>query len=115
MILRRWLQRLLGKPTVHAAEPLDGAEAIADAADRELVLQFIPSLSAVLLNAERKKGAPLLETEVVEIRDKASVMAVTRGMARDVDARRGYIDIDPEDCWRQYLQMRETLKGTSHE
>ena len=88
---------------------------LSGAADSELVAQFIPSLSAVLLNAEGKKGAPLLETEVLAIRDRASVVMVTRAMARDVDARRGYTDIDAEDCWQQYLHMRETSKGPSQD
>ena len=109
-MIGRWLRQLLGRSTAREPESLDEPSEISDPADRELVLQFIPSLAAVLLNAERKKGAQLTESEVLAIRDAASVMAVPRGMARDVDARRGYIDIDPEDCWQQYLEMPRTAK-----
>jgi hypothetical protein len=36
---------------------------------QDLVPYFMPSLSAILVNAEDKKGSPLEYDEVVEIRD----------------------------------------------
>lgn len=75
-------------------------------ADDDLVLQFIPALVAILLNAERAKGSPLTEDEVLEIRDGATCMRLPRSSTEAVAAQRGYDDLDPERAWVQWQVVR---------
>ncbi|MGD9918922.1 MAG: hypothetical protein AB7U46_12965 [Paenirhodobacter sp.] len=70
------------------------------------VLVFLPPLVTVLTAAERAKGAPLTESEVLEIRDRATVMAVRAADAAVAAARRGYADIVAEDAWREWQRHR---------
>ncbi|NNG37366.1 hypothetical protein [Nakamurella aerolata] len=81
------------------------------AADDELVLSFIPPLVAVLLDAERSKGSPLTEDEVLFLRDDSTCIAVERSVAEAVAEQRGYPDIDPDRCWEQWQDIREQLAG----
>ena len=78
-------------------------------ADDDLVLQFIPALVAVLLNAERAKGSPLTEVEVLEIRDGATCVRLSRSAAEAATEQRGYPDLDPERCWEQWQDVRTQL------
>ena len=55
-----------------------------------LVPVFIPALAVLLLNLEKQKGSPLIEREVLEIRDKAVVMMIERSRAEEFAALRGY-------------------------
>ena len=75
----------------------------------DLVLVFMPSLVATLLAAERDKGSPLTEDEVIDIRDNAEVVASPADVAMHVEEERGYRDIDPEDCWLQWQDVRSDL------
>jgi hypothetical protein len=75
----------------------------------ETVLVFIPSLVATLLHSEREKGAPLTESEVAEIRDKASVVAMRPADLPAFEEKRGYQDLDPENCWEEWQLAREQL------
>jgi hypothetical protein len=77
----------------------------------KLFLTFIPALVTVLLNRETAKGSPLTEQEVIEIRDKAAVVALPEEAAAAVAEQRGYQDIDPERCWEQWQEVRIDLKG----
>ena len=78
--------------------------------DSDLVPIFIPSLSAILLHHERKKGSPLTEPEVLAIRDKATVMMMPGEKVAKMDESRGYKDIDPELCWLQWQHLRLQLQ-----
>jgi hypothetical protein len=78
-------------------------------ADENLILYFIPSLVATLWNHEKRKGGPLTEDEVIAIRDKAPVIALRPEMVRQMDEKRGYEDIDAENCWDSWLVAREGL------
>ena len=73
------------------------------------MLSFSPPLVVLLLSAERAAGRPLTEAEVLEIRDGATCMAVPRSVADAMETSRGYPDIDPEDCWAQWQQVRADL------
>lgn len=75
----------------------------------KLVLMFIPSLVSVLLNRENAKGTTLTENEVLEIRDKAIVVALPENQALAVVEQRGYQDIDPDHCWEQWQKARVDL------
>ena len=48
--------------------------------------------------------------QVELIRDRASVMVVSREAARAVDDKRGYRDIDPRDAWREWQAARKELQ-----
>lgn len=73
---------------------------------KDLVPVFMPALSVILVNAEDKKGSPLEENEVIEIRDNASCMMMERSHAEAMDESRGYKDIDPENCWYDWQMLR---------
>jgi hypothetical protein len=79
--------------------------------DGQLVPVFIPSLAALLLNAERGKGAALTETEVLDIRDRGVCMMMPVEQRDQLTGSRGYRDIDPENCWAEWLALRVELDG----
>lgn len=77
--------------------------------DKKLVPVFMPSLSAILVNAEDMKGDPLDENEVLAIRDKASCIMMEVDHAEAMDKSRGYSDIDPENCWYDWQMLRREM------
>jgi hypothetical protein len=72
----------------------------------QLILQYIPSLAAILLSVEKKLGSPLTEKQVEALRDKASVMAFKPNAAKAAEDRRGYRDIDPTHAWEEWQRLR---------
>lgn len=74
-----------------------------------LIICPVPSLVATLLNRERAKGGPLTEQEVIEIRDACPVIALRPEDVRKIEERRGYKDIDPENCWEEWQEARKEL------
>lgn len=74
--------------------------------DEKLVLQFIPSLVVILKAKEDEKGSPLSEQEVLDIRDSAVCVSVPAGVAIELEKSRGYPDVDPENCWREWCEIR---------
>ena len=79
----------------------------------ELILYFVPSLVATLLNREKSIGRPLTETEVLAIRDGCPCIAMRPEEARRVTEARGYDDIDPERCWEVWQEVRESLHSAT--
>lgn len=77
--------------------------------DKDLIPVFMPALSAILINAEDKKGSPLDADEVIEIRDNAVCMMMERSQADSMAQSRGYTDIDPENCWYDWQMLRREL------
>ena len=75
----------------------------------ELIIFPIPSLVATLLNRERAKGSPLTEQEVIQIRDACPARALRPEDVRKIEERRGYKDIDPENCWEEWQETRKDL------
>ncbi len=73
--------------------------------DDDMIIVFIPSLRSVMEYHERKKGAPLTESEVLAYRDQAMATALSEPVAREVDTNRGYTDIDPENCWSEWQAL----------
>jgi hypothetical protein len=71
-----------------------------------LIIYPTPSLVATLLNRERAQGAPLTEEEVIQIRDSCPAIVLTREDAKRMDESRGYLDIDPENCWAEWQRVR---------
>ena len=75
----------------------------------DTVLVIIPSLVSQLLRAEREKGAPLSEGEVLRIRDGSECVAMHPDDLPAMIEQRGYEDIDPERCWEEWQQARIAL------
>jgi len=75
-----------------------------------LVIMPMPSLVATLLNRERAKGSPLTEAEVIHIRDNAPSVAVPRDIVPTIEEQRGYIDVDPENCWEEWQIARREFE-----
>lgn len=75
----------------------------------DLVPVFIPALSALLLAAEDKKGSALTRDEVIDLRDNATVIMMTRVHAEAMSEQRGYADLDPENCWYDWQMLRREL------
>ena len=75
----------------------------------ETVLFFTPSLAALLQRFEREAGRPLIEVEVLQIRDQAVCIAIPPKSLPAMTEERGYEDIDPHRCWEQWQEARITL------
>jgi hypothetical protein len=75
---------------------------------RGMVLQFIPSLAAMLVKAEELKGRPLTEAEVFKIRDACPVVVIKRKHSTVVTEKREYKDINPAHVWRQWKRLKST-------
>jgi uncharacterized protein YegJ (DUF2314 family) len=78
------------------------------ASDEQLVPVFIPALGACLIAAENHKGTPLSRDEVLRLRDKAPCIMMRLEDARKMEDKRGR-DINPENCWFDWQQLRREL------
>ena len=74
-----------------------------------LIPVFMPTLVSVLLHHEREKGSPLTEPEVIAIRDNSVAVMLPRSAAIEIAQKRGYDDIDPEQCWAEWQRVRRQL------
>jgi hypothetical protein len=83
--------------------------------DDDLVPVFIPSLGVLLLKMEEKKGSRLSRDEVLEIRDNAVVVMMRRSMARELAEKRGYEDLDPENCWTAFQELKRPIEEPASE
>ena len=90
-------------------QPSDASAASPGSQNDPVVAIFIPSLIALLVNLEKRKGSPLTESEVLDIRDRGACMTVRASVARALADRRGYDDIDPEHAWQQWQEARARL------
>lgn len=77
--------------------------------ERKLIQIFNPSLAALLLAAENDKGGALTEDEVIAIRNSATVMMVSEEAAEEFAKKRGYKDIDPDNCWQEWCELRKRV------
>lgn len=78
----------------------------------DLVPVYVPSLYEILAAAEKKKGAPLTEDEVLSVRDTATVVMMRREAAGELSRSRTEPDIDPADCWAEWQKRRPPLTGS---
>ena len=83
--------------------------------DEELVPLFIPALSAILMAAEEKKGSALTKEEVLSIRDNGTTIMTPKSMVKSMAEKRGYEDIDPENCWNEWQLFRASMHEENHE
>jgi hypothetical protein len=97
-------------PDLAVGEYADLVHDIIDArVGNDLVPFFIPSLGAVLLNVEQSKGNPLTEQEVTVIRDHCKCALLTAEIAAEMEEKRGYRDINPKNCWQEYLDLKAQM------
>jgi hypothetical protein len=75
----------------------------------QLIPVFIPAFVTLLVRAERLKGSPLTEQEVLQIRDKGACMMITIEQAQALAEQRGYEDLDPENAWEDWQVVRARL------
>jgi len=62
-------------------------------------------LALILEHAERKKGTPLVEAEVISLRDRAPAIQMDRVDFVVLTKSRGP-DLDPDDIWAQWCIHR---------
>ncbi|MFX2611726.1 hypothetical protein GRW77_02000 [Escherichia coli] len=75
-----------------------------------MTIVFIPALVVVLLSKERETGRELTQQEVESIRDSATAIRVPVDVAKEMIKERGYLDIDPEDVWEEWLLYKKYVK-----
>lgn len=68
-----------------------------------MTIVFIPALVVVLVAKEKEAGRALTREEVESVRDSATAIRVPLEAARDMVRERGYLDIDPEHVWEEWL------------
>jgi len=73
----------------------------------KLIPLFIPALAAILTAAEKEKGSPLTKQEVLSIRDNSQTIMTPKKIVDKLTKSRGYEDIDPENCWNEWLLLRQ--------
>lgn len=78
-----------------------------DGNDRVAVI--IPALALILDQAERKKGEPLTEAEVLTIRDRAPAIQMDRADFIQWSGGRAP-DLDPDIAWAQW-RFRQQSSG----
>ena len=70
-----------------------------------------PALAELFAHAEKTKGSPLSEAEMHRIRDKGACIMMTPELQRDMDQRRGYRDVNPENCLADWQRLRVSMTG----
>ncbi len=74
---------------------------------------FVPPLAALLTREESEKGRPLTEAEVLAIRDEAVCIMVPNEKIPQLDEARGYVDIDPRNCWADWNMLRVEMSDNA--
>lgn len=75
----------------------------------QLASVYMPSLIYMLQTNERRKGSDLTKEEVEEICDKAHFKIVELSQLKEIAESRNYKDINPENCWNEWLQFKEMI------
>lgn len=72
-----------------------------------MTIVFIPALVAVLTAKEKEVERELVKEEVESIRDSATAVRMPVEVARNMVKERGYLDIDPENVWEEWLLYKK--------
>lgn len=83
-------------------------------AEEDLIPVFMPSLAEILALAEKKKGARLTETEVTRLRDGSPCIMMARSRAEQLAEKRGFQDVEPENCWADWHRLRVQMTGNGY-
>lgn len=70
------------------------------------VIVPIPPLLVALIDKEKEKGVPLTRPEVEALRDQARCLVLPPSVALALQARRGYADVDFDNCWEDWSARR---------
>jgi hypothetical protein len=71
-----------------------------------LAILFMPSLAALLDQAEQLTGSPLTEEQVIRIRDAAGAVVTHADVAAAVVRQRGYAEVDPANPFESWQRIR---------
>lgn len=88
-----------------------GDKEAAKPAEDPLVPTPIPALGEILWMLEQQKGSALTREEVLQARDTAVCIMLPLSKKEALDERRGFRDIDPENCWEEWLIVRAGLQA----
>ncbi len=77
----------------------------------QVVPLFTPPLASLLAAAEQEKGGALTEIEVLGIRDQSACIMVDCKEAKAVEEKRGFVDVNPNNCWADWHRLRVELTG----
>jgi hypothetical protein len=80
--------------------------------DDRLIPAFIPSLASVLLAKDHAKQSPLTIEEVIRIRDESGCIMLREADLRKLEESRGYRDINPENVWEEWQQLRREMSNS---
>jgi hypothetical protein len=87
---------------------------LAPRSDEPKVLVFLNPLVMLLAGAERQKGSPLTEQEVLKVRDTAQCTTMTVSQAKrfyaSLDSQVPIPRIDPENVWEEWQAIRQRLR-----
>jgi len=72
-----------------------------------MTIVFIPALVTVLTAKETEVERELVKEEVESVRDSATAVRVPIEVARNMVKERGYLDIDPENVWEEWLLYKK--------
>lgn len=85
--------------------------------ENPLVIEFMPSLLFLLIQAEQHKGSPLTDEEVLAIRDRGIAMTMARERRDAKWLAQGHRDIIAEDAcndWHRYKADPDSFNLPSH-
>lgn len=72
----------------------------------QLVIVAVPALVVLLLDRERRKGSPLTEVEVLDLRDGCACIALPAAEAQTFLEKRGYDDVSLDNVWSDWQAFR---------
>lgn len=87
-----WVSKLLGRDDPEGGD--------------QIVIVPMPPLIVLLRHHEAAKGSPLTKEEVLEIRDSAICMNMSRSRAERLAESRGFPDIDLTQAWEEWVRVR---------
>lgn len=79
--------------------------------EKALVAVFTPALAIALAVAEKEKGTSLTQAEAEAIRDKSPCIMMRVDDAQRMTQARGYVDVNPENCWADWHRLRPQITG----
>ena len=79
--------------------------------EEDLVPVFVPSLLTVLGSHENEKRRALSQNEVEELVDRSVVVLLTGNAAEELEVSRGYVDIDPESAYSEWIVRKFEVEG----
>ncbi|QIM64268.1 hypothetical protein A4G17_01765 [Frederiksenia canicola] len=63
----------------------------------------------MLVNAEKEKGFPLTQEEVMKIAEDCTCIRMNYSDFIELSENRGYQDISPEYAWEDWLAIKEFI------